>query len=224
MNKYLIIDKFTISRESLCSLIRDLDKNSHIIEASTIKQAKSLALQHGLIDYIIFNPTYLQHKSNKYMRELSGINQVAKKIIISHCEDANYTQKLITNGADTTISLSSSIEEVRVALRLLISSHSKNKKRGSSQHKHSFVICDKQKNSHPKTIQQQEPNQKLTTRQKEVLDYVTKGYANKTIAYELGVSEGTIKLHVSSILKTLNVKNRTEAAMRASQFFQSAAH
>jgi DNA-binding NarL/FixJ family response regulator len=51
----------------------------------------------------------------------------------------------------------------------------------------------------------------LTERESEVLSYLAKGLANKQIAAALGISEHTIKFHVSSIYAKLNVTNRTEA-------------
>jgi DNA-binding NarL/FixJ family response regulator len=51
----------------------------------------------------------------------------------------------------------------------------------------------------------------LTERETEVLDLLAKGLANKQIAAALGISEHTVKFHVSSIYTKLNVTNRTEA-------------
>jgi DNA-binding NarL/FixJ family response regulator len=51
----------------------------------------------------------------------------------------------------------------------------------------------------------------LTDRESEVLGLVAKGLANKQIAVALGISEHTVKFHVSSIYSKLNVTNRTEA-------------
>ena len=55
----------------------------------------------------------------------------------------------------------------------------------------------------------------LSQRQVEVLKLIAKGQSNKQIAYELGLTEGTIKLHVTAILKLLNVYNRTGAVVAA---------
>lgn len=52
----------------------------------------------------------------------------------------------------------------------------------------------------------------LTRRQNEILELVRQGASNRHIAESLGISEGTVKLHVSAILKRLKVRNRTEAA------------
>ena len=51
----------------------------------------------------------------------------------------------------------------------------------------------------------------LTERESEVLGLLSQGLANKQIAVELGISEHTVKFHVSSIYQKLNVTNRTEA-------------
>jgi DNA-binding NarL/FixJ family response regulator len=51
----------------------------------------------------------------------------------------------------------------------------------------------------------------LTDRESEVLGLLSRGLANKQIAAALGISEHTVKFHVSSIYQKLNVTNRTEA-------------
>ena len=55
----------------------------------------------------------------------------------------------------------------------------------------------------------------LTPREVEILDYIARGYLNKQIAIELGISEQTIKNHVTSILRKLNANARTEAVVLA---------
>ncbi len=55
----------------------------------------------------------------------------------------------------------------------------------------------------------------LTRRETEILSYIGQGYLNKQIASELGISEQTIKNHVTSILRKLNANARTEAVIIA---------
>jgi NarL family two-component system response regulator LiaR len=55
----------------------------------------------------------------------------------------------------------------------------------------------------------------LTPREREVLGLIAHGMANKLIARELGVSERTVKTHVSNILTKLGVSDRTQAALYA---------
>lgn len=55
----------------------------------------------------------------------------------------------------------------------------------------------------------------LTARELEVLGYAARGYINKQIAYQLGVSEQTIKNHMTSILRKLDANDRTQAVVLA---------
>jgi DNA-binding NarL/FixJ family response regulator len=60
-----------------------------------------------------------------------------------------------------------------------------------------------------------EPFQPLSSREMEVLAYVTHGKSNKEIARQLGISHQTVKNHVTSILRKLGVEDRTQAAIYA---------
>lgn len=57
----------------------------------------------------------------------------------------------------------------------------------------------------------------LTPREKEILLHLSDGLSNKEIARALGISDGTVKLHVKSILRKLNARSRVEAAVMAIQ-------
>lgn len=55
----------------------------------------------------------------------------------------------------------------------------------------------------------------LTPRQIDVLRLLLKGEPNKAIARQLGLTEGTVKIHIAAILRALQARNRTEAVLRA---------
>jgi DNA-binding NarL/FixJ family response regulator len=57
-------------------------------------------------------------------------------------------------------------------------------------------------------------NQLFTERQAEVAEAISRGKANKIIAYELNLCESTVKVHVRSIMKKLQARNRTEVAFK----------
>lgn len=61
----------------------------------------------------------------------------------------------------------------------------------------------------------------LTQRQLQVLELMRQGHANKSIALRLGLRETTVKVHVKAILKRLNVRNRTQAALLANQLVRA---
>jgi two-component system, NarL family, response regulator LiaR len=60
-----------------------------------------------------------------------------------------------------------------------------------------------------------EPLDRLTPREREVLVLIGRGFPNKQIARELGVSEKTVKTHVGHVLAKLGVSDRTQAAVYA---------
>ena len=57
----------------------------------------------------------------------------------------------------------------------------------------------------------------LTTREREVLQLIATGHSNKEIASQLYITERTVKNHVNSILRTLDLRDRTQAAIFANQ-------
>ncbi len=59
------------------------------------------------------------------------------------------------------------------------------------------------------------PFDELTPREKEILCLLAEGQSNKVIARNLGISDGTVKLHVKAILRKLDVHSRVEAAVMA---------
>ncbi|WP_242468012.1 LuxR C-terminal-related transcriptional regulator, partial [Halorhodospira neutriphila] len=55
----------------------------------------------------------------------------------------------------------------------------------------------------------------LTPRERDILERLAEGESNKVIARHLGISDGTVKLHVKSVLRKLEVHSRVEAAIKA---------
>ena len=62
----------------------------------------------------------------------------------------------------------------------------------------------------------------LAERETEVLRLLARGKANKQIAYELNMREGTVKVHIRNIMRKLKAKNRTEVAILAGGLFTNA--
>ncbi|MFV0371442.1 MAG: response regulator transcription factor [Azonexus sp.] len=58
----------------------------------------------------------------------------------------------------------------------------------------------------------------LTERQAQVLDLMVRGLSNRSIAQQLNLSEGTVKIHASAIFKVLGVNSRTQALIAAARY------
>jgi len=70
---------------------------------------------------------------------------------------------------------------------------------------------------HEKEKSDDSPFSELTPRETEILGLLAEGQSNKAIARNLGISDGTVKLHVKAILRKLDVHSRVEAAVMAVQ-------
>lgn len=78
-----------------------------------------------------------------------------------------------------------------------------------------FLFLREALKTRPCPAQPLTPNEELSPREHEVLRLLSEGLSNKQIAKQLGLSEGTVKNYVSSLLDKLGVRNRTQAANAA---------
>ena len=67
----------------------------------------------------------------------------------------------------------------------------------------------------PAPVLEEEPLEKLTDREEEILKLLAAGLSNKEIAQQLSLSEGTVKNHISAILAKLHANDRTQAVLTA---------
>ncbi|NEV61753.1 response regulator [Thiorhodococcus minor] len=77
------------------------------------------------------------------------------------------------------------------------------------------IVLAKAVQGEAKVAQPQNGATDLTPREQEILCHLAEGQSNKAIARRLGISDGTVKLHVKAILRKLEVHSRVEAAVIA---------
>ncbi|WP_046830151.1 LuxR C-terminal-related transcriptional regulator [Afipia massiliensis] len=128
-------------------------------------------------------------------------------VIVSDIDDVNYVVRALKGGARGYIPTSLSFNVAVEAVRLV--------EAGGTFVPVSSLAMDGSK---------QEPTAKtgdlLTERQMMVVEALCQGMANKQIAYELGMSEHTVKVHLRHIMRKLRARNRTEVAVLTKDFFE----
>nr|WP_319389671.1 response regulator transcription factor [uncultured Cohaesibacter sp.] len=124
-------------------------------------------------------------------------------LICDHCDDglAHYA---LGNGADWVIYKTESVSELR--------SISKRVKSGISDE---YIVAESEEVLERSSLYSKLAN--LTPKQMTILRYLRDGLLNKQIAYELGLTEATVKHHISLILKKLNCYRRTQAVAIANR-------
>ena len=78
-----------------------------------------------------------------------------------------------------------------------------------------WPYCEKYGNAVMRSLADRTPNSDLSPREREVLSLMAHGKSNKEIASALGITEATVKCHVSVILLQLGVTDRTQAVIEA---------
>jgi DNA-binding NarL/FixJ family response regulator len=140
--------------------------------------------------------------------ELKFLETVAAKIpvvIVSNIDDLDHIVRALKSGARGYIPTSLPFNVAVEAVRLV-------KAGGTFVPASSFV--------HNRDEQQPvlRTNGLLTEQQMKVVEEIRQGKANKQIAYELNMSEHTVKVHLRHIMRKLNAKNRTEVAVLSGDF------
>lgn len=122
-------------------------------------------------------------------------------VVVSHMEDGATVQNALRCGASGFIPKSTQRDVISQAVKLVLSGGI-------------FIpqqaVGYNEPESHADTYT-------LTSRQSAVLELMLQGRSNKQIAYDLEISEWTVKSHVAAIFRVLNVRNRVEAVLVAKQ-------
>jgi DNA-binding NarL/FixJ family response regulator len=124
-------------------------------------------------------------------------------VVISATDDGVTVRRALDLGASGYVSKSAGLDEIREAISTVLAG-------GVSTPK----TLELSKETDPEVTDLIKRIQSLTPQQRRVLGMLGEGLLNKQIAYELSVSEATIKAHVSAILQKLNVDSRTQAVIK----------
>jgi DNA-binding NarL/FixJ family response regulator len=200
-----VIDEKTFTRECIIRYLRTLDDRLRIEGFRTCEEFLQTAEGQDLVLYHLReDPSEWDKDSEKLIsfRKLLGI---VPAIILSDKDNRNSLAEIFESGARGFIPTDTPIEQIREIIGLVsvggifvpLSSLSLRKSNGQAP-----------------TAEPVSGNE-FTRNELAVLDRLKVGKVNKIIAYELGLSESTVKVHISRIMKKLNVKNRTQIVCRA---------
>ena len=139
-------------------------------------------------------------------------------LIISAVFEKEIVKKTMDIGAVGYVSKASANQEIFQAIDIILSggvyipSELLNKENDPNLD----LLKDVEKSA---SINSEKPNIKsLSPRQFDVLRLIAKGMSNKQIAYELGITEGTVKLYITALFRLLKVYNRTSALIKAKEW------
>ncbi|MDP2571485.1 DNA-binding response regulator [Vibrio sp. vnigr-6D03] len=209
MYKFLIADDHPLFRDALVSVIRGRFLDCSIHQTEDVATTLEYVNEHSDTDLILLDLNMPGMGGLNGLLELRNQAPSVPVAIISAETNKQTILQTIAYGAIGFISKSSSREEMTNAFSQIINGNvylPANIIRATDDTKFSG-----QRNKEPAFSADMLST--LTRRQLLVLKSMSQGSANKQIAYDLNISETTVKSHVSAILKKLGVHNRIQAVV-----------
>jgi len=203
--KVLIADDNSLFREALGARLPQLFSNVNVSASDSYAKTVELLSGFSAFDMIIINADMPEMSSESALNSILRAAENSKIVIVSSSEDPAKIRKLFALGISGYIPKRSDAKIFGYALQLI-----------ASGGKYLPDVLVENKPIINEYVQTNQAIRKpLTHRQFQVLDLVAQGKSNKQIAYDMGVSEATVKLHINALLRSLRVTNRTQAVVTA---------
>ena len=211
--RILIVDDHPLFREALKQAITGGIANAAIVQAGSLDAARAELDAHDNLDLVLLDLRMPGVQGLSGLMFLRAQYPNIPVVIVTAAEDQGLVQKALGLGAAGFIPKSSGTDTIIAAVNAVL--------RGDIWVPAGYdqpTASDKETDEIARRIAT------LTAQQIRVLMMLKEGLLNKQIAYELSVSEATIKAHVSAILQKLNVSSRTQAVIAASRIDGSPEH
>jgi len=195
--KILLVDDHKLVRAGLVLVLQQMEPGVELLEAGTGREGIELVHGSADLDLVLMD---LDLPGGSGFDALSVLNDQTPDlpvVILSAMDDPSMVARAMKLGARGFIPKSASGDVMLNSLRLVLSGGTCLPPGYGEETQGGATV----------------PN--LTHRQLEVLRLMAQGNSNKEIARELGISENTVRVHISAIIRALDATNRTEAAYSA---------
>ncbi len=203
--KIIIADDHPLFRAALKQAVSQAVPGVQMIEADSLAGVQESVDKHSDADLILLDIHMPGTNGFSGLIFLRGQSPGIPVVVVSGSEEAHVMQRAMDYGASGFIPKSAPLEIISEAITAVLEGEEWLPQELSEQ-----------------AVDVSEEDQKfaaalasLTPQQFRVLTMLTEGLLNKQIAYELNVSEATIKAHVTAILRKLGVHSRTQAVIAA---------
>src|SRR6185437_3946314 len=201
-----VIDEKRFTRECIIRNLRTLDDRLRIEGFPTCDECLQTAEGQDLVVYYLREDPSQWDQNSQELISFRKLLSIVPVIILSDTVNQNSLAQIFESGARGFIPTdNTTLEQIIEIIRLVCV--------GGVFVPLSTLSLRKNEGEAP-TAELGSSNE-FTRNELAVLDRLKVGKANKIIAYELGLSESTVKVHIGRIMKKLNVTNRTQIVCRA---------
>jgi DNA-binding NarL/FixJ family response regulator len=192
--KLLIVDDHPMLRQGISVLIRQAWGVATILEASDAQEARRQVTDTPDLDIVLLDLVLPGGRGLETIGDIGRLRPDLPVLVLASSEEIDDIRRALAAGACGYVPKSAGGSTLVSAIRLAL---------------------DGEIYVPPVVLQTGRPAppaaQQVTPRQMDVLRLLAEGASNKAIAATLGLSEKTVKAHLASLFRTLNVGNRTQA-------------
>ena len=201
-HRFIIVDDHPLFRGALGLALRSAFANAEVLEAGSLDELTERLETAGEIDLILLDLSMPGVHGVSGLLYLRAQHPEVPVVIVSASDDAPTIRQCLDCGASGFIPKSQPVERIREAIRRIID--------GEIWLPPDIDLTSAPAGENAELVSRVST---LTPQQVRVLMMLGEGLLNKQIAFKLGVSEATIKAHVSAILQKLGVDSRTQAVI-----------
>lgn len=196
MLRILIVDDHALVREGMAQVLSHLEEGVECVESSSAGGALE-KLQQQCFDLVVVDLSLPDMNGFSLLAVLSKRFSDTPAIVVSASDDEETVRRAITGGASGFVSKARSGQELLEAARFVLGGgvHAPPQKPPVRSSRNGAPYGERYA---------------LTVAQTRVLELLVQGKRNGEIAALLGLAEGTVKVHVTAILRALQVKSRTQ--------------
>jgi len=205
--QFVIADDHALFRAGLRLLLTDACGPAEVREAGSLPELKALLEADSAVDLAVLDLAMPGMSGAASIRELRHGYPHISCVVMSGSEQRQDVLDALASGASGYIPKSLDPEAMVAAIQQVLA---------GGVYAPTLLLTEPIEA--PSEESSVDPNvlAMLTPRQYDVLRLLGKGQANKEIARALDISEGTVKIHLAAIFRLLDVRNRTEAVLKAS--------
>ncbi|MBK7543632.1 MAG: response regulator transcription factor [Candidatus Competibacteraceae bacterium] len=235
--RILLVDDHTLFREALLHVLKQFDSTAVVIEAATAQEAMRMAAHYHDLDLILLDLALPGASGLAALPELRELRPTVPLVILSASEEPLAVRQALKTGAMGYIPKSCSSHEMVSALRLVMAGEiyippallavletvatapdaTVDPAAGAGGPETTAARALPARSPDPTSVSEEARFDGLTPRQLEVLRLMAQGLSNKSICKHLHVAEGTVKLHVTAVMRALKAANRTQAVLEATR-------
>jgi DNA-binding NarL/FixJ family response regulator len=202
----VIADDHPLFRGALRQAVNAFFPKSRVIESSGLEDLVTTLGREGYVDLILLDLNMPGVQGFSGLLFLRSSHPETPVVIVSANDESSIIRRAIEFGASGFIPKSSGVEVMGAAITSVL--------KGNIWVPHDVDLSAPENPDNTEIVKRLGT---LTPQQMRVLMMLSEGLLNKQIAFELNVSEPTVKAHVSAILQKLAVESRTQAVIAASK-------